>query len=93
MVTPLWQRSGCVVVFVGGRTGMTASGVASFGVVAGQPAETSRRQDAVFGQHVRSCRISRLSEALKDSASALSALDPTHRLDDTTIIAEFRESP
>lgn len=72
---------------------MTASGVASFGVVAGQPAETSRRQDAVFGQHVRSCRISRLSEALKDSASASSALDPTHRLDDTTIIAEFRESP
>lgn len=34
-----WQRSGCVVAFVGGWTGIATAGVSSPQVVADQPAE------------------------------------------------------
>lgn len=59
------QRSGCRGPFVGGGAGMTASGVASFGVVAGQPSEALTATGRRVGPAGADLQDSRLRETFE----------------------------
>lgn len=80
------QRCRCCVkgVLVGDRAAVPEAGVAADGVVAVQPVEEFEAGFAFAGPAFRPWSVSRFIVALKLSAAALSALEPTALIDWTT---------